>query len=234
MCGRYVAPEEAAMERFWKIDRRNWNPLGRRFNVAPTTNVPIIRRAEDGAYELCEARWGLIPNWWKKNKPPTLTFNARSEEAAVKPTWRHSYRHMRCLMPAQGWYEWNERESAAVGSGKGRATKQPYYIHCESSPVIAFAGLFAYWQAPEGELVVSCALLSKAVAPSIVKIHDRMPVVLSPDSFEAWLATERSVEEIGRLIECAREDFSGYPVSTKVNNTRNDSPDLIQDISGTF
>src|SRR5450631_4205517 len=110
MCGRYVSPDEAAIERFWEINRRsNTDPFRRRFNVAPTTTVPIIRRAEDGAHELCEARWGLIPHWWKQEKPPALTFNARSEEAAVKPTWRNSYRHLRCLMPALGWYEWNER-----------------------------------------------------------------------------------------------------------------------------
>ena len=230
MCGRYVTPNEAALERFWTLDRRHWNPFRQSFNVAPTTVVPVVRRADDGAYELSAARWGLIPHWWTKATLPSLTFNARSEEAAVKPMWRDSYRHTRCLMPALGWYEWNERQ-ALSGAGKSRPAKQPYYIHCDQSPVIAFAGLMANWRAPDGQWVVSCALLSKAAAPAIAHIHDRMPVVLAPESFAAWLAPEQSVEEVGRLLASAREDFTGHPVSTRVNDARNDSPDLIQDIA---
>lgn len=232
MCGRYVSPPEAPLEQFLKIEHWNFGSSRQSFNVAPTTSVPIIRRADDGAYELCEARWGLIPHWWKEEKPPSHTFNARSEEAAEKPTWRHSYHHLRCLMPAQGWYEWHERAAPEGGAGAEHATSQPYYIFSPFSPVIAFAGLLAVWQnAPEGLPVVSCALLTKAAAPSIAGIHERMPVVLAPESFDAWLAPQQSVEEVSRLIACAREDFTGHPVSTRVNNTRNDSPDLILDIS---
>jgi putative SOS response-associated peptidase YedK len=230
MCGRYVTPDEAALERFWNLDRRTWNPLRARFNVAPTTAVPIIRRADDGAHELCAARWGLVPHWWSKAKPPTLTFNARSEDAAVKPMWRHAYRHERCLMPARGWYEWRQRTSA--GNGGPPTGKQPYFIHCEASPVIAFAGLMAHWRGPDGQVVVSCALLSRAAAPSIAEIHDRMPVVLPPDAFEPWLAPELSAEDVGSLVAGARSDFLGYPVSTRVNDTRNDAPELLDAISG--
>jgi putative SOS response-associated peptidase YedK len=232
MCGRYVTPDEAALERFWNLDRRNWNPLQQRFNVAPSTTVPIVRRAEDGAYELARARWGLVPHWWTKEALPTLTFNARSEEAAVKPMWRHAYRHERCLMPALGWYEWREQERADRGAGRRRARKQPYFIYCQSSPVIAFAGLMAHWQAPDGQALVSCALLSRAAAPSIAGIHDRMPVVLPPASFEPWLAPELNAEDVGNLIAGARDDFVGYPVSTRVNDTRNDDHDLLEAIAG--
>jgi putative SOS response-associated peptidase YedK len=229
MCGRYVTPDEAALERFWTLDRRNWNPFRQSFNVAPTSIVPVVRRADDGACTLSAARWGLVPHWWTKATPPALTFNARCEDAAAKPMWRQSYRHTRCLMPALGWYEWNERQ-ALPRAGRGRPAKQPYYIHCDQSPVIAFAGLMARWRAPDGEWVVSCALLSRAAASAIAHIHDRMPVVLPPESFAGWLAPDISVEEIGRLVASAREDFTGHPVSTRVNNARNDSPDLLQDI----
>ena len=130
MCGRYVATDEASIERFWQIDRRNWHGwLTPRFNVAPSTEVPILLKAEDGAYELTGARWGLIPAWWKQDKVPALTFNARSEEAATKPTWRQSLRAKRCLMPTLGWYEWNEHEP--VMSASGRKVNQPYYIRCQ-------------------------------------------------------------------------------------------------------
>lgn len=227
MCGRYVSPDEAALERFWQIDRRNWTGwINAHFNVAPTTLVPVLLRDEDGALVLTCARWGLIPSWWKKPLPPTLTFNARSEEAAQKPTWRTSMRGMRCLMPAVGWYEWNEKEW--VTGASGRKVKQPYYIASPNSDVIAFAGLWALWQRPDAGTVMSCALLSREAAPAIAHIHHRMPVVLSPDQFDAWLDPATPVSELERLIANARTDFTGYPVSTRVNNTRNDSPELLE------
>ena len=149
MCGRYVSPDDAAIERYFTIDRRSPNPLGERFNVAPTTLVPIVHLTSDGQSELCEARWGLIPSWWKQPEPPRLTFNARSEEAASKPMWRQPYRESRCLIPAEGWYEWQEAEAIDRSTGEVRKVKQPYFIHRESEPVFAFAGLVSWWSRPE-------------------------------------------------------------------------------------
>ena len=115
MCGRYVSPEEAAIERFWNLSHtQRENPLGRRFNVSPASIVPMLLLGETGALELVGARWGLIPFWWKEAKPPRLTFNARSEEAATKPMWRHPAAKSRCLVPALGWYEWVRHEVACV------------------------------------------------------------------------------------------------------------------------
>lgn len=229
MCGRYVPPDEAAMERSWRIDRRNWPGwITPRFNVAPTSIVPIIRRADDGAIELLGARWGLIPSWWKKDAPPTLTFNARSEDAAEKPTWRSSLRTMRCLMPARGWYEWNERQT--VRNDSGRRVKQPYFIGSPASELIAFAALWSIWRRPEGEPLISCALLSTTAAPPIAHIHHRMPVVLAPEHYAAWLDAASSPPEVARLIAAARQDLAGYPVSPRVGDTRNDSPELLQPI----
>jgi putative SOS response-associated peptidase YedK len=213
VCGRYVTPDEAALERFWTLDRRNWNPFRGSFNVAPTSVVPIVRRAEDGAYELAAARWGLVPHWWSKAKLPSATFNARSEEVASKPMWRQSYLHRRCLMPALGWYEWQEREPEP-GAAKRRAPKQPYYIYSDATPVVAFAGLMAVWRASkDDEWLVSCALLTRPTAPVLAHIHDRMPVVLPPETFAAWLSAAASVEELDKLVRGAREDFSARPVS---------------------
>lgn len=226
MCGRYVPPDEAAMERSWRIGRRNWQGwITPRFNVAPTTVVPIIRRADDGAIELLGARWGLIPSWWKKETPPNLTFNARCEDAAEKPTWRQSLRSMRCLMPARGWYEWNEHQ--AVRNASGRLVKQPYFISSPGSDVIAFAALWSVWRRPGAEPVLSCALLSTEAAPAIANIHQRMPVVLAPGQHAAWLDADTAPDEVARLIAAARQDFTAYPVSPRVGDSRNDSADLL-------
>lgn len=227
MCGRYVPPNEAALEQFWRIDRRNWlariKPL---FNVTPTTQVPILVQAHDGAIELIGARWGLIPAWWKDDKAPSMTFNARSEEAAGKPTWRQSMRSMRCLMPARGWYEWNEKES--VRSESGRTVHQPYFLFSPTDEVIAFAGLWSVWERPGASPIISCALLSREAAPSIAAIHHRMPVVLRPEHYAAWLSPSTSAEEVAAMIANCRQDFEGYRVSTKVNNVRNDSEELLE------
>lgn len=229
MCGRYVSPDEAAMERYWHIGARNsgrW--IQRIYNVAPTMIVPIVLRNDDGNAEVVPARWGFIPGWWKKERPPSLTFNARSEDAAIKPMWRHSYRACRCLMPAQGWYEWRDGEQAR--NPGGHTPKQPYYIHSPDDAMLAFAALWSSWQRADGSVVLSCALLTKDAAPSIQAIHKRMPVVLAPAQFDSWLAADASATDVGNLVASARQDLAGYPVSTEVNNTRNDYRELLDEL----
>lgn len=227
MCGRYVPPKEADMERVWEIGRRSPNPFAElRYNVTPTAQVPILVRMDDAAVELLYVRWGLIPSWWKKQTLPPLTFNARSEEAADKPMWRASLRTSRCLMPALGWYEWNEGEQVRAVTGK--MTNQPYYHYSPNSDVIAFAGLWSVWEPKDHEPMLSCALLSKDAAGSIAHIHHRMPVVLKPEDYHRWLDPATPLDEVHAIIDDARTDFDGYRVSTKVNDVRNDFPELIE------
>lgn len=227
MCGRYVPPGEAEIEQLYQIDRRNWPGWIRQpFNTAPTHQVPVILQADDGAIELTGARWGLIPSWWKKPALPSLSFNARSEEAATKPMWRHSLKHQRCLMPARGWYEWNESEPAR--NERGRSCFQPYFIHQADSEVIAIAGLWSQWITPEGQPILSCALTTKAAAPSIASIHHRMPVVLHPQQFADWMNPDTSAEAVADVIANCRTDLIGYRVSTRVNSVANDGPELLQ------
>lgn len=226
MCGRFALPDETLVASHLPIDRWNWHWSAPRFNVAPTTRVPIVLKAEDGLLELNGARWGLIPHWWKKDVPPSLTFNARSEEAAEKPTWRHSLRSMRCLMPVRGWYEWKEDE--LVRNDAGRKVKQPYFITAPDSEVIVFAGLWALWKGQDGSEVLSCALLSKAASSDIAHIHDRMPVVLKTEHFGAWVDSNTSGTAVQEIISDGLDGLTGYPVSTKVNNTRNDFPELLE------
>lgn len=229
MCGRFSLPDEAAVAHILKIDRWSWHWPEPRYNVAPTTRVPMVFKADDTLLELNGARWGLIPHWWKKDAPPSLTFNARSEEAAEKPTWRHSLRRLRCLMPARGWYEWNEKE--LVRSGSGRQVKQPYFICTPNADAIAFAGLRAIWTGLDGSQVLSCALLSKAAAAGIVHIHDRMPVVLKPEHFDAWLDPNTPEPAVQGIIADSHMDFISHPVSTKVDYARNDFADLLEPLN---
>ncbi|MCY1264119.1 putative SOS response-associated peptidase YedK [compost metagenome] len=229
MCGRYVAPDEAAMERFWHIGPRNsgrW--INRVYNVAPTTQVPMVLLNDQGEQEVVPARWGLIPFWWKKTTPPTFSFNARSEEAATKPMWRQAISSQRCLMPALGWYEWNEKEP--VTNRAGRAVNQPYYHHAADGEVLAIAGVWSNWTAPDGNTITSCALLTKDAAGPVAAIHHRMPVILAPTHFELWLSPDTTLERAYDAVALSRTDFEAYAVSTDVGNTRNQGAELIRQL----
>lgn len=226
MCGRYVSPGDAAIERFFRIDRRTPHPFVTRYNVAPTTIVPVLVQAPDGAVELLPARWGLVPHWWNKPKMPALSFNARSEEAAGKPMWREPLRHSRCLMPALGWYEWQERDPA---TGAELQVRPPHFLHPANDEVVGFAGLVSHWRRPDGESLLTCALMSRAAAPAVSGVHDRMPVVLQPRDYAAWL--DRGLDdpaELQSMIGRARDEFAFHAVSRRVNDARNDGPELLQ------
>ncbi len=228
MCGRFATPNGAAMQKLFRIEDADWDAWLEHYNVAPTQTVPIIIHSLEPDLRLMPARWGLIPSWWKKDTPPSLTFNARSEEAADKPTWRQGLKSMRCLMPATGWFEWNENEQTRNPNGK--TVNQPYYIHAPNDPVIAIAGLWSIWKYPQGNEVVSCALMTKEAAPSISAIHHRMPVILAPESYDAWLSPKTSPAEVQALIHGSREDFVGHRVSTRVNTARYDDQDLLEEV----
>jgi len=230
MCGRFAIPDTGTLCKnlpcACRSELADFAPL---FNVPPTSQVPIVVKGEDGALELSSARWGLIPTWWQKPEPPGMTFNARSEEAASKPTWRDSLRSRRCLMPARGWFEWNPGQTVLNEAGK--EVKQPYYISCPGEPVITFAGMWSLWERTGSDPVLSCALLSTKAAGPIASIHHRMPVVLAPDQQTAWLQADTSANDVQQLIAHARKDLEGHPVSTRVNSVRNDSPDLLEPVT---
>jgi putative SOS response-associated peptidase YedK len=211
MCGRYVSPEQASIERAWQIRRSSGLDFPRRFNVQPTTDVPLLL-LDSGALTLVAARWGLIPHWWKQDKPPTFTINARLEEAAGKPMWRDPMRRPRCLLPAEGWYEWQE-----IAGGK-----QPHYVHRTDGGLFCFAGLMSLWQDK-----LSCAILTKAAEGPVAGIHDRMPVVLPDAAHAGWLdPTLKDASAYAREHALSRE-FTHHQVSKRVNNARNQGADLI-------
>jgi putative SOS response-associated peptidase YedK len=234
MCGRYVSPEEAAIERAYHIGRHNNNPFRRRFNVLPTTNVPILRHAMDmDGIELTEARWGLIPHWWSKPRPPISTINARSEEAAGKPMWKHPYLHSRCLIPAIGWYEWKELERIDRETGEVRKYKQPFYLWVEGPEVICFAGLMSAWNSGGGLPQITCAILTRAPSESAAEVHDRMPVILPEAAHGDWLNPQMTdADKIAEVIRLsAIDNVKHHPVNVRLNAAKTDDAGLIEPLT---
>jgi putative SOS response-associated peptidase YedK len=225
MCGRYVSPDQAAIERAWRLRRANPLPFVRRFNVAPTDPVPLLV-LQDGVLTLRSARWGLIPGWWREEKPPKLSFNARVEEAAAKPMWRDALRFARCLVPAEGWYEWRTGEQLDPATGEIVRSKQPHYIRRRDGRLLCFAGV-----ASRRKSEASCAILTAPSAGPIAGLHDRMPVALPDEAQQQWL--DPALQDAERASALAREsprpeELVHYPVRKLVNSTRNDGPELIE------
>lgn len=198
MCGRYALNTTATelIEHFQLLGSLDLSP---RFNIAPTSQIPIIRYKPDVGRVAQVVRWGLIPSWSKE--PTAKLNNARGETVAEKPSFRASFARHRCLIPASGFYEWQ------TVAGK----KQPYFIHPSGSGLFAFAGLLAAWKAPDGQVIVSTCIITTGPNEVMEPIHDRMPVILEPDQFDAWLdpALPGPVE---MLRPCSPEGMAAHPV----------------------
>ncbi len=196
-----------------------------RFNIAPTTQIPVIvQDRKTRQMQAMLARWGFIPHWWKRNAsgptaPPTNTINARSEDAADKPMWRDAWKFARCLIPATHWYEWRHDTD----------THQPFAMHLQEGKVFCFAGLYAWWDGPAGA-ILSAAILTRAAAPTIVGVHERMPVVLNANVWREWLDPEmRDAGRVRRLLDVsAVMDVVAYKVRPLVNSPKNDGPELLE------
>lgn len=181
----------------------------------------LISRHQDGSRETHSI-----------NSSNCLRLNARSKEAAGKPMWRQAYRNSRCLMPAEGWYEWQEVERVDTQTGGILKVKQPHFIHRTDEPIFAFVGLMSWWTNSAGEQALSCAVLTKAAAPSLTDVHDRMPVVLKLEQYAEWTSpSQTDPAEVERMIADAQTDFVHHPVSTLVNNARNESAELVERIA---
>ena len=231
MCGRYVSPERAEMERYWELtDAQIRNPLAQAFNVAPTTYVPMLRRTENRSHEVVAARWGLIPFWWKEAKPPPFTFNARSEEGATKPMWRIPASKARCLVPAMGWYEWKEVERVDPNTGEVKKARQPYFIRLPDRGMIAFAGMMSKRNGEEGKAEYSCTILTRDAVGPVADVHTRMPIALAKDTHRAWL--DPDLTDAAVAIEFAREqassEFIYHAVNQRVNSSRSEGAALIE------
>lgn len=219
MCGRYVftSPLEAIQQLF-KFDQMT--NLGPNYNVAPTHEMPIVRRRKgDRRNELAIGRWGLIPSWAKDVKIGYSTINARSETAASKPAFRDAFKRRRCLVPADGYFEW-KRE------GK---EKQPHLIRLKGGGAFAFAGLWSTWRPLEGEEMLTYTIMTTEPNDLMAEIHNRMPVILGADDHDRWLDLDADLSTI--LRPCPSASLESFLVDKRVGNVRNNAPELIEPLS---
>ena len=222
VCGRYAAAKDAAELAGWfRAEQMPVVELPARYNLTPTSEAYIVVN-EDGERVIETARWGLIPSWSKDATRASRMINARVETVAEKPAYRAAFRRRRCLVPADGYYEWQ----AGVGA---RTPKQPFYIHRADGRPLAMAGLFEDWQGPTGPVRTFTVLTRDAVG-SLGRIHDRMPVVVDEDGWEGWLDPSSTQEAVASVLEealLAGDDrLEAYPVSTRVNKATNEGPEL--------
>ena len=221
MCGRFVittAPE-ALRQVFGYVEQPNFPA---RYNVAPTQPVPVVI-VENGARHFRLMRWGLLPSWVKDPRQFTLLINARAETVQEKPAFRNAIRRRRCLVPADGYYEWHTSD--------GR--KQPYFIHPRNGGPIGFAGLAETWMGPNGEELDTVAIITAAASTGMSVLHHRVPVTLAPDDFAQWLdCSADNATDVMTLLRAPEDGaFVWHPVSTAVNKPANDDAQLILPIS---
>lgn len=194
--------------------------LTARYNIAPSQDVAVI--PNDGGAKMTFFQWGLIPSWAKDPKIGNRMINARGETVAEKPSFRTPLRRRRCLVPADGFYEWQK--------DAGKKTKTPIYIQLKSGRPFAFAGLWDQWKTPEEEWLRTFTIITTDANTALEKIHDRMPVILPPASYEQWLdPSEQSAETLTPLLKpFPSDEMITHPVSKLVNSPANDVPECVQ------
>lgn len=229
MCGRYAivprkdawAPAEAL---FGPALLQSLIELDARYNVAPSQQVPVIAMVPDDTPPVVlGARWGFVPHWWKHEKPPQSTINARSEEAWHKPMWRQAFSRSRCLVPATHWYEWMRNAGARI----------PHALSIGDGSGFMFAGLLGWWRPDDAsDWRASCAILTRDAAPGIEKIHDRMPIVLDPGIWRVWIdAGVTDVEHVRDLLaHNAMQEVKAWVVSSALNSPRLDAAELLDPV----
>lgn len=224
MCGRYNlrTPVSKLIELFAALPHPalDTDSIGPRFNIAPTQNVLAIRE-EAKTRQLVDLHWGLIPFWAKDPAIGNRMINARGETVASKPSFRAAFRRRRCLVLADGFYEWKKT---------GGRTKQPYHITSQDEEPLAFAGLWESWKDQQDEHIESCTIITTSPNSLMSELHDRMPVILDEADFDTWLdPANEETESLQTLIRpCPEDRLRVYPISTFVNRPQNDTPECIQ------
>lgn len=220
MCGRFTLTIDPAdlQDAFYWVDFSNID-FSPRYNIAPTQPVAVVPNT--GENKLDFFLWGLIPSWARDPKIGSRLINARSETLAEKPSFRAAYRRRRCLILADGFYEWQKVT--------GSKTKIPTYIRLKSGAPFAFAGLWEDWHSPDGSQILSCTIITTRPNEVLKPIHSRMPVILPPAAYELWLdPAEKTSGQLQHLLRpYPSEGIEAYPVSRLVNNPRNDSPGCV-------
>jgi putative SOS response-associated peptidase YedK len=194
-----------------------------RFNIAPTQPVPVVRRVEGTDRQFTDLYWGLVPFWSKDISIGARLINARAETVADKPSFRAAFKRRRCLLVADGFYEWH----------RSSAGKRPYYFHLTDHQPFGLAGLWEHWQDGAGNELESCTILTTSANDRLRPIHDRMPVILQRQDYDLWLDPEMQQTDRLQPLLCpyASEAMVSYPVSSRVNNPRNDTAECIQPVA---
>ena len=240
MCGRYAAAKDpAALVEEFEVVSAPEEELHADYNVAPTKKVYlVVDRTRDDMLEraLVIGRWGLVPSWAKDPSIGSRMINARAETVAEKPAFRRAFAKRRCLIPADGYYEWYLPTSpdAPVGKG-GKPLKQPFFIHPADGTSLAMAGLYEWWRDPTRAdddpqaWRLTCTVITTEATDDVGRIHDRMPMTIGRSDWEAWLNPSRGADEVAALLTPAVSTrLDAYPVSTLVNSVRNNGPELIE------
>ena len=222
MCGRFaltISPK--VLKELFQLAETPQLPA--RYNIAPSQPVAAVVLSDDSTSRVLKMpQWGLLPAWAKD--PASRFINARSETAGQKNTFKNAYKKRRCLIPADGFYEWQKK----------RTPKQPYFFRrCEAIPM-ALAGLWERWTGPNGLVIESCAILTTAGNELMKPIHDRMPVIIDPKDFELWLdTTQFRADSLRKLLQpYPSEKMTCYPVSPVVNSPENDLPGCLEPLPG--
>lgn len=203
-----------------------FDELGPRYNVAPTQPIAVVLQRDDGRF-LELHRWGLVPAWAKSLAVGSRMINARAETLATSSAFRASFLRRRCVIPADGFYEWRR-------TGESGRAKQPFLIHAPDDRPLAFAGLWAPWKDPTtGEWVLSATVVTTRANETVAQLHDRMPVILAPDAWRLWADPEiRDEDLLADLLRPAADDLLELvPVSPLVNNANNEGPELLLPIT---
>ena len=247
MCGRYATarnPDDLVEE--FGIDRvAVEEQLAPNYNVAPTDPVYAVveridkeNKQQPPQRQLRVVRWGLVPSWAKDPKIGSRLINARAETLAEKPAFRKAFASRRCLLPADGYYEWYADDDATDTPKKG-AKKQPFFIHNRGGGIVPMAGLYEFWRdtdAPEGSdpWLWSCTVITTEAADDLGRIHDRMPMLVEPQNWDKWLDPRIDDQDVLQqlLVPAAPGRLEAYAVSTEVNDVRNNGPELIAPVEG--
>lgn len=217
MCGRFALKNPKAIKAAFDVGELPAD-LKPRYNIAPSQDIAIIRFSPAGR-KLSMAHWGLIPSWAKESDKSYSTINARAETVDSKPTFRYPFKHHRCLIPADGFYEWTEAGGIKI----------PHHIGMKDGSPFAMAGLWDVWKGPDGE-VPSCSIIVSDANPFMKQLHERMPVILEPDDYEAWLDPDN--QDAARLkkllIPQTGDRLTEWTVSRMLNNPRNEGPQCAE------
>ena len=245
MCGRYATTRSTAdLAAFFEAEDTTGDVLAPSYNVAPTDPVPVVRITSAGRRAVSVARWGLVPVWAKDPRVGSRMINARAERVADSPAYAHAFARRRCLIPADGWYEWRHRTPPAGGgrttsAARGRAAaargagRQAYFMTPRDGAVLAFAGLWAVWGSGADRLI-TCSVVTTAAVGEFAAVHDRMPLCLPPWRWSQWLPFGISADEAdpAELLAPPEASFLAgleiRPVGPAVGDVRNDGPELIK------